>query len=214
MNKIAMLILAATLALTGCKTTGGGTGSGDPDEARLRAEIVRQWTWLRDMGCKGVDPEEAKKVRITVIHCSASGENRDGPYVCAPTACGKIESGCVHAWEQSAIRGNDVTFMLVGTQKDWCIRHEPAHFTHRRWCDNPAELAVNNGHPLAVHIGGKLIKTADLSLGARWPAALLDALMFWTPAEGSEFGCAILDESGEVLHLKPMPQQGLNGDGI
>lgn len=209
-----LLIPVFCFLLSGCATHGGGGGGGpDPDEARLRAEIVRQWTWLRDVGCAGVDPALAANVRITVLHCAASGENSDGPYICAPTSCGRITSGCVHAWESSFIHDDTVTFMLAGTQKDWCIRHEPGHFTQFRWCDDPAELSLNNGHPLAVHIGGKLIKTKDLIAGARWPS-IVRGLKFWGAAEGSGFGCAVLDGAGNVLHVKPVPEMQEGGSGI
>lgn len=207
MKRIAMLILAATLALTGCKTTGGGNGNSDPDMARVRAEIVRQYQYL------GIDPALADRVVISISHCAPTGESSDGPYVCAESACAQIGSGCVHAWESNAFHSDRVSFMFAGLAKDWTIRHEVGHFVQHRWGDNLAELSPNNGHPVSFHFKGRVIKSKDLIAGARWPS-IVRGLKFWEKEEGSEFGCAILDASGEVLHLKPMPTQGLDGDGI
>ena len=205
--RLLAFIMAVACGLTGCATSHGGKPGTDPDVARVRAEMVRQYTWL------GIDPKLADAVRITVLHCAASGESSDGPYVCAESACSQIGSGCVHAWESSGFHSDVVTFMFAGLAKDWTVRHEVGHFVHYRWGDSLSELAGNNGHPLAVHIGGKLIKTKDLIAGARWPA-VVRGLKFWRRAEGSEFGDAILDGAGNVLHVRPVPGLEADGSGI
>lgn len=199
-----LTLICAAAMLAGCATTKPTNGNSDPDLARVRTEIARQYAYL------GIDPALADNAIVSIQHCAASGESSDGPYVCAESSCSQIGTGCVHAWESNSFHSDRVRFMFAGLAKDWCIRHEVGHFTQHRWGDNLAELSPNNGHPVSFHFNGKLIKTKDLIAGARWPA-VVRGLKFWRRAEGSEFGCAILTESGEVKHLKPMPQQGLEG---
>jgi len=202
----AMLLLVLCL-LIGCRTPNHGNGSTDPDLARVRAEIVRQYTYL------GIDPALVNFVDVTIAHCPATGMSSDGPYVCADSPCAQIREGCVHAWESNAFHSDRVRFMFAGEARDWTVRHEVGHFVQHRWGDSLAELSPNNGHPVSFRFNGRVIKSRDLIAGARWPS-VVRGLKFWSKPEGSEFGCAILTEDGAVKHLQPVPQQGIDGDGI
>ena len=202
-NGVMLVGMVAVALCAGCAT--GNKNSGDRTlVAQVRQEIARQYDFL------GIDPALAANVGITVKTCAPSGQNADGPYVCGGD-CAQIAE-CVHAWELSGWHTDKGSWMFADPPGDWCIRHEVGHFVQRRWGDDPAEVASNNGHPMVVHFSGRAIKTRDLIAGARWPS-LVRGLTFWRREEGADLGCAVLDEDGQVIGQKPLTE-GVDGDGI
>jgi len=200
----AVIIAVAVLVTPGCVTPKRTSPQVDGVINQVRAQIATQYAII------GVDPALAKNVSISVKICPATGHNVDGPYVCGGD-CAEIKD-CVHAWELSGIHSDNASWMFADPPGDWCIRHEVGHFVQRRWCDDPAELDVANGHPTAVHLLGKLVQTKTLIQGARWPA-FVRGLQFWREDQGDHLGCVVRDVDGSVVGQLRI-NEGMEGDGI
>jgi len=166
---LATLLMVATFC--GCSTGGGGSNHSyrqDPQFRDMRGEHVAAYDYMGKIAL-GKD-HEAENWKIDVQYCPAQGSSGEfGPYSCDTGCMNTAGGGCAHA--TAGFWGGIAHHTYAGSSPmPNTILHEAKHPFLQRYADNPAELAINNGHPKKVTINGVLMDVDKLSpRKVRWP---------------------------------------------